>query len=364
MFFEILQYQRARRDWSEVYTEAHDGLCINYARGKLSKKIPVRKLMLLAFQITRSPFQEAWLWLKPRGLDKVTELAAPKNVRIFQKFADSCLATRMDEEKDLQAKDLDRKDIRKDMLHFLFQAKDPETGGPGYTREELVEENNLLIFAGADTTSTTFAAMFFYLTRNWEVYQRLTQEIRTTFKSAEEIHSGPQLTSCHYLRAFIDETLRMNPPVSSDPTREVLTGGIDIEEQYLPKGTDVGVSLYCLHHNEEIFTNAFQFKPERWIIDEKAGVTPESIATYESAFVPFSIGVRGCPGKNLAYLELSIVMAKVLFLSDVRAVEGDDLGAGKADLIWGRRDESHFQTRDVFVSAREGPTVQFKLRQT
>lgn len=152
----------------------------------------------------------------------------------------------------------------------------------------------------------------------------------------------------------------MNPPVPADMDREALVGGITVEGQSVPEGTSIGVSLYSLHHNGEIFPEPFSFKPERWIPSVEAGVTAASVGTYDSAFAPFSTGLRGCPGKNLAYLEMSVTMAKLLFLSDVRAVEGNDLGAGKANLMWGRKDTAHFQTWDVFVSIREGPIVQFK----
>ena len=152
----------------------------------------------------------------------------------------------------------------------------------------------------------------------------------------------------------------MNPPVGPDQDREVLAGGIDIEGRILPPGTEVSVSLYSLHHNEDAFPDAFKFKPERWIPDEKAGITIADIATYSCAFVPFSTGPRGCPGKNLAYLEMSIVMAKIPFLADIQAAEGNELGAGNADLMWGRRNKTHFQTKDIFVSSREGPVVQLR----
>ncbi|KAL8724862.1 MAG: hypothetical protein Q9181_006643, partial [Wetmoreana brouardii] len=313
-------------------------------------------------KISRSPFQNTWLWLKPRGLDRLVAMLSPKNVQTYTDFTNSCLVQRMSEEQNLQEKDAGTMAVRKDMIHYLFQAKDPETGGPGYTHEELVEENNLLVVAGADTTSTTFAAIFFYLTRNPNAYRRVTSEIRATFKGAEEIRSGKELNSCRYLRACIEEALRMNPPVGADLPREVLAGGIDVCGQYLPKGTDIAVSAYSLHHNEEIFPDPSSFKPERWIPDEDTGVTAASVARSESAFAPFSIGSRGCPGKNLAYLEMSIVVAKVLFLSDVRAVEGNNLGAGRADLVWGRRNEAEFQTWDMFVASREGPVVQFKSK--
>ncbi|KAL8742622.1 MAG: hypothetical protein Q9184_008223 [Pyrenodesmia sp. 2 TL-2023] len=278
-------------------------------------------------KISNTPFVKAWVWLKPRGLDMVMERATPAEVRAFLNFTAGCLQDRLDEEKAMQGKGLDENNVRKDMFHYLFRAKDSETGGPGYTQQELFEESDLLVVAGADTTSTTFAAMFFYLTRNPKVYETLTNEIRKTFNSSTDIRAGALLSSCRYLRAFINESLRMNPPVAADLNREALAGGVTVDNHHVREGTNIGVSIYSLQHNEDIFPDPFFFRPERWIPDESTGVTAESVAVCESAFAPFSIGPRGCPGKNLAYMEMSITMAKVLYLSDVQAVEGDDLGA-------------------------------------
>lgn len=214
----------------------------------------------------------------------------------------------------------------------------------------------------SDTTSTIFAGMFFYMTRFPLVYERLTAEIRGTFANAEEVRAGQQLTSCRYLRAFIDETMRMSPPVTGDLTREVMQGGMTVDGHVFKEGTNVGVSLHSLHHNESIIQDPSVFRPERWIPDEKNGVTAEVIAAVESAFYPFSCGPRACPGKNLAYLEMTITMAKLLYLADVRAVENNDLGAGSPNMIWGRRNKMHYQTYDFFVSTRDGPMVRLMAR--
>ncbi|KAL8804216.1 MAG: hypothetical protein Q9200_005909 [Gallowayella weberi] len=290
------------------------------------------------------------------------EMFAPKNVLAYMRFVESNLSSRIAQEIKEGEKNSNPADAREDMFHHLFHARDPETGGPGYRMEELFEETNLLVIAGSDTTSTVIPAMFFYLTRHPEAYQRLTSEIRTAFGSAKEIRAGPKLASCRYLRAFIDETMRMNPPVSGDMQREVLAGGITIDSRYIPKGINVSVSSYSLHHNEDTFPDSFKFDPERWIANEKTGMAPAGIAASESGFAPFSSGARGCPGKNLAYLEMSITMAKALYLCEVRALEGNEIGAGKPGLMWGRENKNHFQTWDVFVSLRQGPLVQFKGR--
>lgn len=316
------------------------------------------------FYFASSPLLRLWLWLKARGLDRLFDLARPKSAQMFVNFSDSCLTMRLKQEEESQEKQLETGEIRKDIFHHLFRAKDPLTGGPGYTRQELRDESNLLLAAGSDTTSTVLTAMFFYLTRNPKVYEKLASEIRTTFSNADDIRSGSELNSCQYLRAFINEAMRLNPPVTADLYREVLPGGLTVDGHFLPEGTNVGVAPYSLHRNEKVFSEPSAFTPERWIPDQATGVTTSSVAACEAAFRPFSIGSRSCPGKQLAYVEMSIAMAKILFFYDVQAVEGDNLGAGRSELMWGRRNEEEFQTRDIFVATRDGPNVQFKFSRT
>ena len=309
-----------------------------------------------------APFADLWFWLKPNGLDKIMKAAAPKAIRLYLAFIDSCLTQRIKEEKEFRYGEEDSNTLRKDMFHHISKAKDPESGGVGYTREELFEESNLLVLAGSDTTSIVLAAIFFYLTRYPNVYAKLTKEIRETFASAEEIQAGPKLVACRYLRACIDETMRLTPPIPADLEREVLKGGLIVDGQPLKQGHKVASAIYSLHFKEDHFPDPFAFKPERWILDEKAGITPESLARSEAAFMPFSIGSRACPGKNLAYLEMSIAMSKCLYRFDVRAVEGNEVGAGSTSLMWGRRNKKHFQTFDYAAASRDGPMVQFKSR--
>lgn len=313
-------------------------------------------------RLANAPFRGAWVWLKPRGLDKLFQRMGPESIRSWTSFVDSCLEQRINEHTEIQENYLTTKKGRDDMFHHILQAKDPETGQPGYSRAELHNESEQLVIAGSDTTATVFAAMFFYLTRYPIVYAKLTAEIRTAFTDVGQIRDGVPLNSCRYLRAFIDETMRMNPPVGVEPVREAMAGGTIVEGHHLTQGICLGVSIYALHHNQDIFPDAPTFKPERWIPDEVAGTTAESVLLSRSAFVPFSTGPRGCPGKNLAYMEMSIVMAKILFLADVRSVEGNDLGAGRPEMIWGRRNKMQYQAKDAFVSAKDGPMVQFKAR--
>ena len=288
----------------------------------------------------------------------------PKGVRTYYKWIETNITERAKIEEETQKQGSDQISARKDMLHYLFQAKDPETGLSAYTPDELFIEAHLLMLAGSDTSTTALAGTIFYLTRNARVYARIAQEVRSTFQTVDEICLGTKLGSCRYLRACLDEAMRMSPPVPSDLTREVLPGGMEVDGIFMPEGTQIASGKYSLHHNESVFPDPFVYRPERWIMDEKSGVSTADVARAESAFSPFSIGSRSCVGKNLAYLELTITLARLLYLMDVKVPEGNTLGQGAPDLMWGRRNQNQFQVTDYFLAMKQGPMAQFKRRQT
>lgn len=250
---------------------------------------------------------------------------------------------------------------RKDFFYYLLNAQDPETG-KGFTQAELWGESNLLIIAGSDTTSTALAGTLFYLTHYPEKQEKLRREILSTFNEVEEIVTGATLTGCTYLRAVIDESMRLSPPVGSLLPREVLPGGIDIDGIHVPAGYVVGVPHYTIHHNPDYYPDPFNFQPERWIPDSELRVTRESVDIAQSAFCPFSIGSRGCIGKGLAYAELTETLARVIFLYEMRKAAGMTTGEGHPDLEWGRHRPNEFQLRDSFTSMMNGPYVEFRRR--
>ena len=247
------------------------------------------------------------------------------------------------------------------MFHYIFQHRDPDTGSAGYAPGEMEGEAQLLIIAGSDTTSSALTAALFYLVRHPAAYATLTAEIRGAFASARDVASGPALAGCRYLRAVIDEALRLNAPVSAELPRQVLPGGLRVEGRApLPAGTTVGTALHALHHRADVFPEPFAFRPERWLAGAAPDVTAASVARAEAAFHPFSLGARRCPARGLAYVEMSVALAKLLLRADVRLSEGDETGAGRAALGWGRREAGHYQEKEGFVMERDGPVVQFR----
>lgn len=275
-------------------------------------------------------------------------------------IVDSCLSHRIKAE---QLRRQNKQPIEdqgsRDLLHYLLQADDPE-GGPGFTPLELRGETELLLSAGFDTTSAVMAAIFFYLTRNKLSYTKLTQEIRQSFSTLDEIVTGSRLSSCTYLKAVIDETMRMSPPGVSEGIREVLPGGVNLQGRFLREGLNIGTALYALHHHQDVFGDPFLFRPERWIVS--GNVSAESVEKAGSAFFPFSMGSRNCPGKRLAYQELTTALARLVFRMDFQSVPGDTKGEGSSTLMWGRRHKTQWQVDDALVVARDGPLIQFQRR--
>lgn len=248
---------------------------------------------------------------------------------------------------------------RKDFFYYLLNARDPETG-KGFTTPELWGESNLLIIAGSDTTSTALAAAFFYLTHNEVALERLQEEVRGKFGDVEEIRGGKELGECGFLRAVLEESMRMSPPVGGILPREILEPGLEVDGQHIPAGTVVGIPHYAIHHNPEYFPKPFEFIPERWIENEAIERVRMDAATAKSAYTPFSIGPRGCIGKSLAYAELGIALARTVWLYDMRLASG--LGEGGEGMGWGRERRGEYQTKDSFTSFKDGPVVVFKKR--
>jgi cytochrome P450 len=192
----------------------------------------------------------------------------------------------------------------------------------------------------------------------------LANEILSTFSSYDEIASGSKLHSCIYLTAFLQEAMRMTPPVSAEPSRKVLQGGTTIDGHYIPEGLHVSTGLYCLSYNKDSYPEPFNFRPERWIVadNERDGSSAEEVALAESGFCAFSYGSRGCVGKNLAWLEMRVVVAKLIWMFEVKPDPTNRLGGGDPNGRPGRQCENQYQPYKLFVSNRNPPLLQIKER--
>ncbi|KAI8632409.1 cytochrome P450 [Xylariaceae sp. FL1651] len=251
------------------------------------------------------------------------------------------------------------------------------SGDRGLQGTELWSEASFFVMAGGTTVATLMSAIFFYLSRHADVYTRLADEIRTTFSSGQAIKGGSQLSSCKYLRAVIDETMRVSPPTTATPWREediysaapAPSDGSPflVDGHAIPRGTAVGVSLYSLMHNAAYFPEPFAFRPERWLDSDDGGCDGAfdgaTRATMRRALAPFALGDRGCAGKAMAYLEASLVVAKTLWYFDFRTAEGPAgrVGGGTPGRDWRDRVDE-YQLYDIFTADHDGPNLAFRPR--
>ncbi|KAF2149255.1 cytochrome P450 [Myriangium duriaei CBS 260.36] len=258
----------------------------------------------------------------------------------------------------LQAKD------KTDVFSILLTAKDPETKKE-LNHYEIIAESTTMLVAGSDTSSTLMSAVFFYLSRHSDCLRKVQKEVRSRFASKDEIRLGPDLSSCRYLRACIDECLRISPPVGAALFRDVMMGGATIDGHFVPEGTTIGTGIYSLHHSEQFFPKPFEYIPDRWLSEDYTANPLSKKSSDTDAYVPFSMGPRGCLGKALALTEVMLAMATVCWSMDFKLTEGQEhVGAGHPKNVLGRQRGDEFQLFDHITSAKTGPMIQFRLRTT
>ncbi|KAL8626814.1 hypothetical protein Q9189_007497 [Teloschistes chrysophthalmus] len=220
---------------------------------------------------------------------------------------------------------LSQKSQRKD---FLSKIIDKVEAGE-ISQEELTAHTSTLVIAGGETVSTFLPAVTFYLLTNPEPYRKLRDEVRSTYSSLDAIDAASALR-LPYLQAVIAEGLRIYPPGSQGFPR--VSPGMMVDEHYVPEGAEIYTSAWTVTHDEKYFHEPYVFKPERWI--------DIGCKDVKEASQPFSLGPRGCLGRNqgkkkeidqrpaahihsFAELEISLILAKILHRYDLEMVNKD-----------------------------------------
>lgn len=173
--------------------------------------------------------------------------------------------------------------------------------------------------AGSETTATELCGLTNYLLRDPERFQRLKDELRAACKSEADINMDI-LGSLPYMNACIEEGLRIFPPVPIGLLRTVPKGGSLIDGHMVPENTSVCVGSWAAAHSRANFADPDSFIPERFLD------TPESKEKYgrdvKKAAQPFSLGPRGCIGRNLTYVELRLILGALLWNFDLEFADG------------------------------------------
>ncbi|KAJ5935122.1 Cytochrome monooxygenase lcsI [Penicillium verhagenii] len=207
---------------------------------------------------------------------------------------------------------LDTKTERPDFMTYILRHNDDRA----MTKREMESNAALLILAGSETTASLLSGFTFYLVQTPAAYKRLVEEIRDTFKSYDEIDfsSVSQLT---YMNAALEEALRVYPPVPAVLPRLVPKGGSIIDGNFVPEGVSVAGAQYSTYHAKSHFAEPDSFIPERWLEDREERFESD----IRSCLYAFSLGPRNCIGRNLAYAEMRLIVAKVFWNFDMKLDE-------------------------------------------
>jgi cytochrome P450 len=188
--------------------------------------------------------------------------------------------------------------VPRDILTFLLEAADPETG---QTLTEAEVRANILTFiaAGHETTANCISWSLYLLSQSDTWRDRVRAEAdRELEKPAEDI--ADRLTDT---RAVIDETNRLYPPISAVSRvaigRDVLAG-----EQIKP-GTMIVIAPYVLHRHRALWEKPDIFDPNRFSGDARDAID-------RFAYLPFGVGPRICIGAAFALQEASIIVATLV----------------------------------------------------
>jgi len=182
-----------------------------------------------------------------------------------------------------------------DILSLLILAKDEN--GEQMSDRELHDELITLLFAGHDTTASALSWLFYWLHYLPEIQEKLRFELSNLANDLDY----KTVNNLPYLNATISENLRIYP-IAINTFPRILSKPISLMGHDFEPGTWFLVSLYALHHKEDLYPNSKQFQPARFL--------NKNYSPYE--YIPFGGGNRRCLGAALALLEMKLVTATIL----------------------------------------------------
>ena len=213
-------------------------------------------------------------------------------LRVFESAIDTIISTR----RERIAADPDG--APRDILTFLLNAADPETGD---ALSEAEIRANILTFiaAGHETTANCISWSLFLLSQSGEWRERVQAE------ADRELGGAPDGLADRIVetRAVIDEANRLYPPITA--ISRVALGRDELAGEPIKPGTMIVIAPYVLHRHRALWKKPDNFDPNRFLGDAR-----ETIDRF--AYLPFGVGPRICIGATFALQEASIVVGTIM----------------------------------------------------
>ncbi|KAJ2362915.1 hypothetical protein H4S01_004560 [Coemansia sp. RSA 2610] len=203
---------------------------------------------------------------------------------------------------------------RNDILSAYITARDPETGATLSDRE-IASESTVLLAAGTDTTANLMVNCVRLLLRHPAKYARVRAELQNAFPGgAATIGFLEAQAKLPYLNAVIYETMRLRASTSGVwPRDSPRRTGVTIGGYFVPPGVVICGSIGGVHMNPETWPQPKAFAPERFL-GSHGELRKRNV-------VAFSAGIRVCPGRHLAIMELTMALSTVLLKYELAPVD-------------------------------------------
>ncbi|OKL63057.1 hypothetical protein UA08_01910 [Talaromyces atroroseus] len=207
------------------------------------------------------------------------------------------------------------------LFHEILKSNLPESDK---SVSRLKDEALIVVGAGTLSTSWALCVAIYYLLVSPNLLSKLKQELKAAIPDRNQPIPLAQLEQLPYLKATVQEALRMSNGVATrlqriSPDKHLIFPDSSGKTWIIPPGTPVGMTSVLLHHDESIFPKSNEFRPERWIENK----------WLDRYLVAFSKGSRQCLGMNLAYAELYICLSSIF----------SRFGSANTDAVQGVRDE-------------------------
>nr|GME15465.1 cytochrome P450 71A3-like [Ipomoea batatas] len=186
-----------------------------------------------------------------------------------------------------------------DLVDILLQLQRENTIGFPIHRDSVKALILDMFAAGTHTTYTVIEWTMTELIKIPRVMEKLKNEVRTKFKTAED------LETMQYLKAVIKESFRLHSPAPLLVPRKASQDG-KVMGFHVAAGTLVLVNSWTIARDPTIWENPEEFKPERFL---------NSNVDYKGThfeLIPFGAGRRGCPGVNFAISAIELAVATLI----------------------------------------------------
>lgn len=199
-----------------------------------------------------------------------------------------------------------------DLLSILMTAQTAE--GETLTEKELRDNMLTFLFAGHETTSLGLTYTVMELAQHDVEVKQLREEYTDVIGDEEPAFT--HVSQLDHTARVIDEALRLYPPVPI-LFREVTKPAI-FDEYRIKSGSIVTLPQFHIHRDERFWDHPESYDPDRWL-DERQSKRSDY------AFFPFGGGPRHCIGMRFARLEMQLVLAVLLRRFDFELVSDPNL---------------------------------------